>query len=116
MNKRLRPVPFPKGSDKRRNMIAHIMRYTRHTYREAVAQIIARNARAQSKPLAGEKCWAKTRVGGWCKCNAMANGRCRLHGGLSTGPKTTAGKAVSAANLPTKVSQYAQACARASWG
>jgi hypothetical protein len=28
------------------------------------------------------------------------NGRCRLHGGLSTGPKTPEGKAASAANLP----------------
>lgn len=28
------------------------------------------------------------------------NGRCRLHGGLSTGPKTPEGKLASAANLP----------------
>ena len=26
-----------------------------------------------------------------CQCPAMANGRCRLHGGLSTGPKTAEG-------------------------
>ena len=100
MDKRLRLVPFPVGSDKRRNMIAHILRYTLHTYREAVAQIVARNKRARSKPMSGEKCWAKTRAGGWCECNAMSNGRCRLHGGLSTGPKTPAGKAASTANLP----------------
>lgn len=29
-----------------------------------------------------------------------ANGRCKWHGGLSTGPKTVAGRAKSAANLP----------------
>ncbi len=37
------------------------------------------------------RCGAKTRRGTGCQCPAMANGRCRLHGGLSTGPKTAAG-------------------------
>lgn len=100
MDKRLRPAPFPVGSDKRRNMIAHILRYTLHTYREAVAQIVARNMRARNTPLPGEKCEARTRRGTPCQCKAKANGRCRLHGGLSTGPKTMQGKRVSAANLP----------------
>ena len=27
-----------------------------------------------------------------CQCKALANGRCKLHGGLSTGPKTVDGK------------------------
>jgi hypothetical protein len=36
-------------------------------------------------------CGAKTRSGAPCKCRAMPNGRCRLHGGLSTGAKTAAG-------------------------
>jgi hypothetical protein len=36
-------------------------------------------------------CGAKTRRGTPCKCRAMRNGRCRLHGGLSTGPKTRDG-------------------------
>ena len=31
------------------------------------------------------KCGAKTRSGASCQNNAMSNGRCRLHGGLSTG-------------------------------
>lgn len=30
-------------------------------------------------------CGAKTRAGGECKAPAMANGRCRVHGGSSTG-------------------------------
>lgn len=35
-------------------------------------------------------CGAKTRAGGSCKAPAMANGRCRVHGGSSTGaPKNT---------------------------
>lgn len=37
------------------------------------------------------RCVAKNRRGGACKCPAMPNGRCRLHGGLSTGPKTVEG-------------------------
>ena len=28
-----------------------------------------------------------------CRCKALLNGRCRLHGGLSSGPKTVDGKA-----------------------
>jgi hypothetical protein len=39
------------------------------------------------------QCGAKTRKGTQCKREALANGRCRNHGGLSTGPKTQAGKA-----------------------
>jgi hypothetical protein len=37
------------------------------------------------------RCGAKNRRGSPCQCPAMANGRCRLHGGLSTGPKTAEG-------------------------
>ena len=37
------------------------------------------------------RCGAKNRKGAPCRCPAMANGRCRLHGGLSTGPKTVEG-------------------------
>jgi hypothetical protein len=38
-------------------------------------------------------CEAKARRKDYQPCNqpAMENGRCRLHGGLSTGPKTKAG-------------------------
>jgi hypothetical protein len=39
-----------------------------------------------------KKCGAKTRGGGACLCPAMPNGRCRLHGGLSTGPKSPEGR------------------------
>lgn len=36
-------------------------------------------------------CGARTRQGGECGQLAMANGRCRFHGGLSTGPRTEDG-------------------------
>jgi hypothetical protein len=37
------------------------------------------------------KCGARTRAGHPCGRYAMSNGRCRMHGGLSTGPKTPYG-------------------------
>lgn len=36
-------------------------------------------------------CGAKTRTGIPCKNRSMPNGRCRMHGGKSTGPKTHEG-------------------------
>ena len=49
----------------------------------------------------GKRCLAKTRRGTPCQRPAFKhNGRCRLHGGLSTGAKTTDGlKKISGANL-----------------
>ncbi len=44
-------------------------------------------------------CGARTQ-GGWpCRAIALPSGRCRWHGGLSSGPKTTRGRARSALNL-----------------
>ncbi len=44
-------------------------------------------------PLArsAPRCRAKTRIGGSCQQPAMSNGRCRMHGGASTGPRTAEG-------------------------
>ena len=49
----------------------------------------------------GERCGAKTRRGTECQRPAYKhNGRCGLHGGLSTGAKTAEGlQRISAANL-----------------
>lgn len=41
----------------------------------------------KTKPHVNNLCGAKTRSGKPCKNYAMPNGRCRLHGGKSTGPK-----------------------------
>lgn len=44
-------------------------------------------------------CGAKTRKGTSCRNIALyLNGRCRFHGGLSTGPRTEEGKRKSALN------------------
>ena len=42
--------------------------------------------------LAAPRCGAKTRAGCACRQPAMTNGRCRLHGGKSTGARTAAGQ------------------------
>ncbi|MBB5458683.1 HGGxSTG domain-containing protein [Paraburkholderia sp. Cpub6] len=55
--------------------------------------------------LVGLRCGAKTPAGTPCKrVDLYANGRCPLHGGLSTGPTTPEGKARAASNghMPKK--------------
>jgi hypothetical protein len=42
-------------------------------------------------PESKETCGAKTRRGTPCPSAAMKNGRCRMHGGKSTGPRTSEG-------------------------
>ncbi len=54
--------------------------------------------------LRNMRCGAKNRKGQPCaNRNIYANGRCKYHGGLSTGPRTLEGKARSAFNLPVSV-------------
>ena len=50
-----------------------------------------RNANPSGDFSKAPRCGAKNRRGASCQCPAMPNGRCRLHGGLSTGPKTAEG-------------------------
>ena len=46
----------------------------------------------------GQRCFAKTRQGTPCRNPVVTDrNRCRLHGGLSTGPRTAEGKARSIA-------------------
>lgn len=50
--------------------------------------------------LRGLQCGARTRAGTPCKrIDLNGNGRCRMHGGMSTGPRSKAGKARARANL-----------------
>jgi len=56
-----------------------------------------RNGAAPGDFLAAPRCGVRTRAGGSCCQPAMKNGRCRLHGGLSTGPRTPEGRARCAA-------------------
>ncbi len=97
MNKLLRPVPFPVGSEQRRARIELLRRIG--TYQEAFAAVAESNRLARNTPMRGERCEARTRKGNPCRCKAMANGRCKLHGGASTGPTSMEGKLRALQNL-----------------
>jgi hypothetical protein len=57
-------------------------------------------ARMQRKLANGVKlCGAKTRLGRPCIATALPNGRCRNHGGLSTGARTPEGRTKSLSKL-----------------
>ena len=56
-----------------------------------------RNGNPSGDYLAAPRCGACTRAGHACRQPAMKNGRCRFHGGKSTGPRTAAGLARSRA-------------------
>lgn len=52
----------------------------------------------------GVFCCAKTRAGTYCKLTSKyPSGRCKFHGGLSTGPRTPEGKRRSALNLKKSI-------------
>ena len=53
--------------------------------------VLLKNGNRQGNPMNAPRCGAKTRKGTPCKSPAMANGRCRMHGGKSTGPRTPEG-------------------------
>jgi hypothetical protein len=50
-----------------------------------------RNGNPRGNPNAAPRCGARTRAGSPCRSPAMPNGRCRMHGGKSTGARTLAG-------------------------
>lgn len=99
MNKRLRPIPYPPGSPQRRWYVAYLREAFAMTRQEALAKVSTVNQLARHTPLPGETCGAQTRKGTPCRCRAGANGRCKYHGGMSTGPKTVEGKKTVARNL-----------------
>ena len=73
-----------------------------------------RNGNSPGDLSKAARCGAKTRRGTVCQCPAMPNGRCRLHGGLSTGPKTAEGierirKAVTTHGRRTKDAELQRA-------
>ena len=57
------------------------------------AKLMALIRRQQSQEPVLRTCGARTRRGTPCRALGLANGRCRNHGGLSTGAKTAEGKA-----------------------
>ena len=52
-----------------------------------------RHGNRRGDPNLAPRCGAQTRGGCVCRAPAMANGRCRMHGGTSTGVRSEAGRA-----------------------
>jgi hypothetical protein len=70
-----------------------------------------RNGNHRGNPNAAPRCGARTRARQPCRSPAMANGRCRMHGGKSTGPRMREGlDRLRAAN--TRHGAYATSAAR----
>lgn len=75
-----------------RRMFRRVAEFEEQLAAETRAPTVKRDKRPQ--------CGARTRAGGACLApavwdfdsNAPRNGRCRMHGGLSTGPKTEEGR------------------------
>jgi hypothetical protein len=51
-----------------------------------------RNGNPSGNPHLAPRCGARTRAGAPCRSPAMKNGRCRMHGGTSTGARTAVGR------------------------
>lgn len=72
--------------------------FPKHLRASAVAHREVLNRPVESEEdKAGKRdrpaCGARTRAGGLCRAKVVeGKGRCRMHGGLSTGPKTEAGR------------------------
>ena len=56
-----------------------------------------RNGNPRGNPNAAPRCGAKTRAGCPCRGPAMKNGKCRMHGGASTGPSAKGRTRIAAA-------------------
>lgn len=91
--------------DRRDHLFAQRDKLLRRLWRDHWAWLDEDKARAGRRPpklpdeLRGLMCGAKNRQGGLCKRHDLCrNGRCKYHGGASTGPRTAAGKAVSSQN------------------
>lgn len=101
MKRNKRPIPYPWPSSayrdeyRRLRQLGHSPNWSRELIRKA-------NREVRMFPVKGERCEARTRKGIPCKAPAQLNGRCRNHGGLSTGPRTEAGKKKALAAIGQK--------------
>ena len=85
--------------EQRRRLRAHYTEHRRWFEAWVAAGYPYATGPALPADLAGLECGAKTRKGTPCqRKDIYLSGRCPLHGGLSTGPKTPEGRAKCAAN------------------
>jgi hypothetical protein len=65
--------------------------------------------------FAAPRCGARTRRQTSCLGPAMRNGRCRMHGGMSTGPKTAEGASAAGERIGNMVSVRLRRDFSAAW-
>jgi hypothetical protein len=93
MDPKLRPLPYDNPEARARG-IRLLMQLAGKNWREASKLITKARREAMRTPMPGEVCCAFARsTGRPCQAPAGPNGRCKLHGGKSTGPRTEAGLA-----------------------
>lgn len=91
-----------KSEDKRKKLASGLYR---EVYNSETGETELQRIPKELRPF----CGAKTRSGQPCKAKAVFGmTRCRLHGGLSTGPKTEAGRARIAESNRRRVKQTAE--------
>jgi hypothetical protein len=70
------------------------------TFNNLDQPIVAGRPRTRENRRLGRVCGAKNRKGLPCQCKLLfKSGRCKFHGGMSTGPKSAEGKAKIMRNL-----------------
>jgi len=92
LGKRRKSIKLPFETPAERDEVVSRMIRSGMSLEEARRAIKEIRQRALRKPLRGEKCEARTRRGTPCQAPAGPNGRCKLHGGKSTGARTPAGQ------------------------
>lgn len=108
MNLKLRPLPYdtPEARDKG---IRYWMQYGGMSLLDATRHIAKARREAMRTPMPGEICGAHARTTGQpCQAPAGPNGKCKIHGGRSTGPKTIEGMARTVEALQAGVRLWRQ--------
>ncbi|MHB1214228.1 MAG: HGGxSTG domain-containing protein [Thiobacillus sp.] len=101
MSPKLRPLPYD-TPESRALGINFWMTWGGMTRQQASKHITRLRHAALLRPMPGEVCGAHARTTGKpCQAPAGPNGRCKLHGGKSTGPRTLEGKARTVEALQT---------------
>ena len=87
MDRFLRPIPYPVNSPARGYFIQFLRLGFGYSYQRALAAAGEANRVARYTLGPNERCGAHARsTGKPCVAKAMLNGRCKNHGGMSTGP------------------------------
>lgn len=100
---------FHRVAEAERQWAAHVATLPdddkRHVFRQwwaeaSAAQAVGRYVRSCPRYLRGLTCGARKRDGTLCRSTTLcANGRCKFHGGASTGPRSPEGRKRALENL-----------------